>query len=174
MVQKFGSMAALAASFLVVAGAQAQQEALAPNPAIALSPALVIMHKPYPMSSSDMSEFRGQYLLDNGSTFTVVQHNRPLYSSLTDHAQEALVARSANTFSTKTGSTEVQFVQSPNGSVSGVVLKQIVRKQTPHQVARFQYRHECAPAQEPARSGAPGSPRLCDEPSPERNQGVRL
>jgi len=73
-------------------------------------------------ADSDQSELRGQYDLKDGSRLTITEHRHTLYAQLDDAPALPLKATGRSTYADPGDRLRLEFIQAPNGSVSGVNL----------------------------------------------------
>jgi hypothetical protein len=75
-----------------------------------------------PQESQDPTQFQGEYDLQDGGRLSVNQRHHKLYARLDDGTAALLIATGPATFTDPAGQLRVEFIQSANGSVSGVRL----------------------------------------------------
>jgi hypothetical protein len=78
-------------------------------------------------ADSEQSELRGQYDLKDGSRLTITEYRHTLYAQLDNAPALPLKATGRGTYADPGNSLVLEFIQAPNGSVSGVNLS---RQQT--------------------------------------------
>ena len=72
--------------------------------------------------SQDQAQFQGEYDLQDGSRLSVNQRHHTLYARLDDGDITSLIATGPTSFTSPSGQLRVEFIQSANGSVSGIKL----------------------------------------------------
>jgi len=75
-----------------------------------------------PQNSQDQAQFQGEYDLQDGSRLSINHRHRQLYARLDDGATASLIANGPTSFTSSNGQLHIEFIQSANGSVSGVRL----------------------------------------------------
>jgi len=75
-----------------------------------------------PVDSKDQAQFQGEYDLQDGSRLSINQRHHTLYARVGDSASTALVAAGPTSFTDASRRLRIEFIQSANGSVSGVKL----------------------------------------------------
>jgi hypothetical protein len=75
-----------------------------------------------PQDSQDQAQFQGEYDLQDGSRLSVNHRHHQLYARLDDGTTASLIATGPTSFTSSNGKLRIEFIQSANGSVSGVKL----------------------------------------------------
>ncbi len=80
--------------------------------------------QPYEVTRAAFHEFRGTYIMEDGTLLRLTRHGRNFYIEVAGQPRMEVRASTPNTFVAIGGNSAITFEQAANGVVSRVLLKQ--------------------------------------------------
>jgi hypothetical protein len=91
---------------------------------------IVVPANPYPVTYGDVSAVEGEYRLGDGRMLTVAGRTHHVFAEVDGWSRVELVPASATAFVARDARMALDFDETPNGSVSGVVMTYVPRSPT--------------------------------------------